>query len=76
MFFLLFFRGKFGLVDYEDEEDELFMNLGSKRKDGDGVFVSEFDCLFVVVLFLDFIWLNMEDVIVVKRKLYFGLDLD
>lgn len=36
----------FGLVDYEDEEDDMFM--------------------FMLVLFIDFVLLNLEDIIVVK----------
>uniref|UniRef100_A0A7I4D3Y0 Serine/threonine-protein phosphatase 4 regulatory subunit 3-like central domain-containing protein n=1 Tax=Physcomitrium patens TaxID=3218 RepID=A0A7I4D3Y0_PHYPA len=70
------FRGKFGLVDYEDEEDELPMNLGSKRKDGDGVLVSESDRLLAAVPLSDPIWSNMEDATVAKRKSHSGPDLD
>lgn len=46
----------FGLVDYEDEEDDMFM--------------------FMLVLFIDFVLLNLEDIIVVKWKLFFLEDLD
>lgn len=59
----------FGLVDYEDEEDDIPMNLGSNGKDGGEVFEKESDSLLTSIPLSDPIWSNLEDSTVAKRKL-------
>lgn len=64
-----FFRGNmFGLVDYEDEEDDIPMNLGSNGKDGGEVFEKESDSLLTSIPLSDPIWSNLEDGAIAKRK--------
>lgn len=62
----------FGLVDYEDEEDDIPMNnLGSNGKDDGGGKVlekTESDSLLTSIPLSDPIWSNLEDATVAKRK--------
>jgi protein phosphatase-4 regulatory subunit 3 len=67
------YRGNmFGLVDYEDEEDDIPMNnLGSNGKDDGGgkVLEKESDSLLTSIPLSDPIWSNLEsDATVAKRK--------
>ena len=66
----------FGLVDYEDEEDEIPMTLGSNGKDGGGVFEKESDSLLTSIPLTDPIWSNLEDATIAKRKFPPAPDLD
>jgi hypothetical protein len=66
----------FGLVDYEDEEDDIPMNLGSNGKDEGGVFEKESDSLLTSIPLTDPIWSNLEDSTVAKRKFPPAPDLD
>ncbi|KAG0578678.1 hypothetical protein KC19_4G041700 [Ceratodon purpureus] len=71
------YRGNiFGLVDYEDEEDDIPMNLGSNGKDGGGMFEKESDSLLTSIPLTDPIWSNLDDATVAKRKFPRAPDLD
>jgi len=58
----------FGLVDYEDEEDDLPMNVGKNGKDGGEVLEKESDSLLTSIPLSDPIWSNLEDATAAKRK--------
>jgi hypothetical protein len=63
-----FFRGNmFGLVDYEDEEDDMPMNVGGNGKDRGEVFEKVADSLLTSLPLTDTIWTNLEDATVAKR---------
>lgn len=66
----------FGLVDHEDEEDDIPVNLGSNGKDGGGMFEKKSDSLLTSIPLTDPIWSNLEDATVAKRKFPSAPDLD
>ncbi|KAG0630025.1 hypothetical protein M758_1G148600 [Ceratodon purpureus] len=63
------YRGNmFGLVDYEDEEDDMPINFGGNGKDGGEVFEKVSDSLLTSLPLADPIWTNLEDATIAKRK--------
>lgn len=58
----------FGLVDYEDEEDDMPTNLGGNGKDGGEVVEKASDSLLSSLPLTGPIWTNLEVAAVVKRK--------
>ena len=58
----------FGLVDYEDEEDDMPMNVGGNGKDGGELFEKASDSLLTSLPLSDTTWTNLEDATAAKRK--------